>query len=220
MALLQRFIAACGAITVTLALAACGGDEGAATDTGASSPSATAPSTSPIAPESDTSQVSGEHNDADIAFAQMMIVHHREAIAMADLAADRAASAEVKSLAEAISAAQGPEIETMTGFLRAWDAEVPEGMSTGGMGGMGGTDMGAMPGAMTPEMMDQLMAAQGAEFDRMFLEMMTAHHNGAIEMARTEQAEGQNPQTLELAATIETDQTAEVEQMRQILASL
>jgi uncharacterized protein (DUF305 family) len=64
------------------------------------------------------------------------------------------------------------------------------------------------------------MAGRGAGFDRMFLEMMTAHHNGAIEMARTEQAEGQNPQALELAATIETDQTAEVEEMRQILASL
>ena len=89
-----------------------------------------------------------------------------------------------------------------------------------GMGGMGGMDMAALPGAMTPEMMDQLMAAQAAEFDRMFLEMMTAHHNGAIEMARTEQAEGQNPQALELAATIETDQTAEVDEMRRILASL
>jgi uncharacterized protein (DUF305 family) len=62
------------------------------------------------------------------------------------------------------------------------------------------------------------MAAQAA-FDRMFLEMMTAPHNGAIEMARTEQAEGQNPLALERAATIETDQTAEVEPMRQILAS-
>ena len=73
---------------------------------------------------------------------------------------------------------------------------------------------------MTPEMMDQLMAAQGAAFDRMFLEMMTTHHNGAIEMARTEQAEGPNPQALELAATIETDQSGEIEEIRQILASL
>ena len=220
MALPQRFTAACGAITLTLALAACGDDEGAATDTGASSPSATAPSASPIAPESDTGEVSEEHNDADIAFTQMMIVHHREAIAMAGLAPDRAESAEVKSLAEAISPAQGPEIETMAGFLRARDTEVPEGTSTDVMEGMGGMDMSAMPGAMTPEMMDQLMASRGAEFDRIFLEMMAAHHNSAIEMARTEQAEGQNPKALELAGTIETDQTAEVEQMRQILASL
>ena len=150
----------------------------------------------------------------------MMIVHHREAIEMADLAADHAASAEVKSLGEAISAAQGPEIETMTEFWQAWDAEVLVGMSMEGMGGMSGMDMGAMRGAMTPEMMDQLMAARGTAFDRMFLEMMTAHHNGAIEMARTEQAEGQNLQALELAAIIETDQSGEVEEMRQILASL
>jgi uncharacterized protein (DUF305 family) len=220
MALSQRFTAACGALTLTLVLAACGGDDTAATDTGtnASSPPAAASS----ATAAGTGEVSQAHNDADIAFAQMMIVHHRQAIAMADLAADRAQSAEVKSLAEAISAAQGPEIETMTGFLQVWDAQVPEGTSADGMGRMdhGGMDMGAMPGAMTPEMMDQLMAAQGAAFDRMFLEMMTAHHNGAIEMARIEQADGQNPQALELAATIEAGQTVEVEEMRQILASL
>ena len=207
--------------TLTLALAACGGDGGTATDTGTSSPSAAASS----ATAAGAGEVSEEHNDADVAFTQMMIVHHREAIAMADLAADRAESAQVKSLAEAISAAQGPEIETMTTWLQAWDAEVPEGTSLDGMGSMDGMDhdgmdMGAMPGAMTPEMMDQLMAAQGAEFDRMFLEMMTAHHNGAIEMARTEQAGGQNRQALELAATIEADQTDEVEQMRQILVAL
>ena len=225
MAVPNRVTAAFGAITLTLVLAACGSDEGAATDAGAGSSSAAAPSASPSA--SGGVEVSAEHNDADISFAQTMIVHHREAIAMADLAGDRAASEEVKGLAAAISAAQGPEIETMTAFLQAWDAEVPEGMSmegmsTEGMGGMdhGGSDMGAMPGAMTPEMMDQLMAAQGAAFDRMFLEMMTAHHNGAIEMARTEQADGQNPQALELAATIEADQTAEIDQMRQILAAL
>ena len=210
--------AAVAMITLSLVLAACGSND--TTATGAGSPSAAAPSESASATSPGAGAVSEEHNDADIAFTQMMIVHHRQAVSMADLAVDRAESAEVKSLAEAISAAQGPEIETMTGLLRAWDAEVPEGMSMEGMGGMGGMDMGAMPGAMTPEMMDQLMAAQGAAFDRMFLEMMTAHHNGAIEMARTEQAEGQNPQALELAATIETDQSGEIEEMRQILASL
>jgi len=220
MVLSHRFTAACGAITLTLALAACGSNEGAATDTGAASPSATAPGETPAASSPGVGEVGVEHNDADISFAQTMIVHHREAIAMADLAADRAVSEDVKLLAEQIYVAQGPEIETMTGFLQAWDAAVPEGMSTEGMGGTGAMDMGAMPGAMTPEMMGQLTAAQGAEFDRMFLEMMTAHHNGAIEMARTEQAEGQNPQALDLAATIGSDQTAEVEQMRQILASL
>ena len=211
MTLTQRFTAACGAITLILALAACGDNEGATTDAG--STSTTAPSTAPSA--SGAAEVSAEHNDADVAFAQTMIVHHRQAIDMADLAADRAANEEVKLLAEQISAAQGPEIQMMTGFLHAWDAEVPQGMQLGGMGGMGG-----MPGAMTPEQMGQLMASQGAGFDRMFLEMMTAHHSGAVEMARAEQAEGQNPQTLELAATIETDQTAEIEEMRQILASL
>ena len=155
-------------------------------------------------------------NDADVAFAQGMIPHHRQAVEMAQLAPDRASSPEVKELAENIESAQEPEIETMTNWLEAWGEDVPAEDE-----GMAGMDHGGetMPGEMTEEEMTELEAASGAEFDQMFLTMMIQHHEGAIEMAKTEQSEGENPDALELAKQIETDQTAEIQTIEELLES-
>ena len=100
-----------GLLAVSLVLTACGGSNAAA-------PANPAPSVSSSAP------ATAQHNAADVAFAQSMIPHHRDAVAMADLAADRAQDPEVKALAEQIQAAQQPEIDQLTGFLSAWGAEV------------------------------------------------------------------------------------------------
>lgn len=100
----------------------------------------------------------------------------------------------------------------MTGFLTAWGQNVT---GDGDMEGMAG-----MPGMMDPQQMQQLGQAQGVNFDRMFLQMMIEHHNGAIEMARAEQANGQNPQAIALAQKIEADQSREVQRMGQLLQSL
>lgn len=152
-------------------------------------------------------------NEADVAFAQGMIPHHQQAIEMARLAADRAASPEVKALATDIEAAQGPEIALMTGWLQLWGAAVPEdtaGMEHPGM---------EVPGMMSQADMQALEQASGAEFDRMFLDMMIRHHEGALEMARTEQADGQNADALALARQIETTQAVEIDAMRELLGS-
>ncbi|GGL41419.1 DUF305 domain-containing protein [Planomonospora parontospora] len=164
------------------------------------------------APAATTSaQPSASFNDADVMFAQMMIPHHEQAVEMAKLAATRASDAEVKELAAKIQAAQDPEMVTMTAWLTAWGkATMPE----DGHGGHG------MPGMMTEEDMVKLQDAKGKQFDRMFCELMIAHHEGAIEMAKTEQAQGANPEAKELAKTIETAQQAEIEQMRTILDRL
>jgi len=154
-------------------------------------------------------------NDADVTFAQDMIPHHQQAVVMAEMAADQADSEEVRQLAADIQAAQGPEIDTMSGWLESWGEDVPEDMS----GMDAGMAMGDMPGMMTTEQMDELMSASGAAFDQMFLTMMIAHHEGAIEMARTEQAEGENPDAVDLAAQIEAQQTAEIATMRGLLGS-
>jgi uncharacterized protein (DUF305 family) len=156
-----------------------------------------------------SAQPSATFNDADVMFAQMMIPHHEQAVEMADLAATRAADPEVKELATKIKAAQDPEIETMKGWLTEWGKPAPE-------AGMGHD----MPGVMSAEEMAKLEAAKGKEFDRLFAEQMIAHHNGAIEMTRTEQTSGSNPEAKELAKTIETTQQAEVEQLRKILDRL
>lgn len=161
-------------------------------------------------------QTQEKFNDADVAFAQGMIPHHRQAVEMADLAAERAGSAEVKDLAAGISAAQGPEIKTMTDWLAAWGEDVPEedmaGMDHGNMSG------GEMSGMMSQDQMNELAAASGASFDQMFLNMMIEHHEGAIEMAAIEQADGENAEALALAKQIEADQSAEIQVMQGLLA--
>lgn len=131
---------------------------------------------------------------------------------MADVAVERAATPEVKALAERIAAAQQPEIDLMAGWLRAWGEDVPD--ATGGHGGMGGDHMA---GGMDPGEMAELMGASGATFDRMFLTMMTVHHEGAIEMARTLLEEGSHPDVQDLARRIIADQQAEIDEMAELL---
>ena len=103
------------------------------------------------------------HNEADTAFAQMMIVHHQGAIEMADLAAQQAQSADVQALAERISAAQGPEIETMSGWLSAWGEDPMPADSD--MAGMDHSGMD-MEGRSQEEVMAELRGLSGADFDR------------------------------------------------------
>ena len=168
---------------------------------------------------SETKSSSGpDFNAADVTFAQSMIPHHAQAIEMAKLAPTRAASAQVKELAAKIEGAQGPEITTMTGWLKDWGKKVPD-TSMNGMDGMEGMDSGAMPGMMTSTDMKKLKDATGADFDRMFLTMMISHHEGAIDMAKTEQTDGKNSDAVSLAKKVETDQAGEITEMRTILSS-
>jgi uncharacterized protein (DUF305 family) len=156
-------------------------------------------------------------NDADVTFAQQMIPHHEQAVEMAELAQDRADSGEVLELAENIEAAQGPEIETLQGWLEEWGEEAP----SGGMdhGDMGHDSDGGMPGMMDEDEMNDLMGTSGADWDRMFLEMMIEHHEGAVEMAQVEVDDGENPDAVALAKKIISDQEAEITQMQQLLGS-
>jgi uncharacterized protein (DUF305 family) len=155
------------------------------------------------------------HNDADVTFAQQMIPHHQQAIEMARLAETRAASQEVKDLAADIEAAQDPEIATMTGWLESWGEDVPD----DSMAGMDHGDMSTedMPGMMSEDDMAELEAASGREFDQMFLTMMIEHHEGAIDMAQTEQSDGEYADAIELAEDIEIAQTEEIQTMQGVL---
>ncbi len=159
----------------------------------------------------------GSHNAADVSFAQDMIPHHQQAIEMTKMVTGRSSTPEVEALARRIQAAQDPEIETMSGWLRSWGEDVP---SSTGMGGHGDHGSMSMPGMMSSEDMNALMAKRGTDFDRTFLEMMTMHHQGAIEMARTEQAEGSHGPAKDLAGRIATDQQAEIDQMAALLTKL
>ncbi|MEV1333125.1 DUF305 domain-containing protein [Micromonospora costi] len=148
------------------------------------------------------------HNSMDEWFVRMMIPHHTQALDMAALAPDRAADPAVRAIADRIRASQGPEI----GLMRAWlqnrglSADVP------------GHDHGTMKGMQSPEAMRQLAAARGADFDRLFVRMMTAHHEGAIEMATNLLTVGADEQLNEFANSVATEQTVEIGRMRELLA--
>ncbi|MFJ2830536.1 DUF305 domain-containing protein [Streptomyces sp. NPDC087263] len=191
-----------------LVLTACSDGAGGGHDMGSmesnSSPTATSTSTA--------SAKAGDHNDADVSFSTEMIQHHRQAIDMAELADSRASSQEVKDLATKIKGAQDPEIRTMSGWLTSWGEAVPDDMS-----GMEHDTSSTMPGMMSSDDMAKLDKASGAEFDTMFLTMMVQHHEGAIEMAKTEQANGTYGPATKLADAVVTAQTAEIEQMKQML---
>jgi len=167
-----------------------------------------------------------EHNDADVAFATDMIQHHAQALVMVDLTMDRDLDPEVQTLAEDIREAQAPEIEIMTGWLTEWDEPIPatvrDHVNSDNPDGhdMGdGDDMGSdMPGMMTGEDMTALEEASDAEFQNMWLEMMVEHHEGAVQVAETAQAEGQYKPAVNLAEDIQKSQEAEIEKMQGLLS--
>ena len=163
-----------------------------------------------------SSSASAAADDADVRFAQHMIPHHQQAVAMAGLAETRASDAEVKKLAGQIKAAQDPEIATMTGWLTAWGKPMTMPSTEHGM------DMGdaSMPGMMSDAEMSALSQATGKEFDKEFLHMMITHHQGAITMAQEEVADGTKPEVIALAKQIITAQEAEIATMKEMLARL
>lgn len=178
-------------VAVTLTLAGCGTG-------GAESPS----------------DASVRHNQQDVTFATDMIPHHLQAVEMARMAQTQASAPAVKTLAEQIQAAQGPEIDTMTQWLKSWGEDVPD-ESMGGMD-MGGTD--SMPGMMSDQVMSDLGAAAGATFDTLWLESMITHHEGAVQMADTEITDGKDPDAIALAQSIKAAQTTEIATMNTLLA--
>ncbi|MCV7512070.1 DUF305 domain-containing protein [Micrococcus luteus] len=223
------------ALASALTLTACGtgaqdenaGAEASATAT-SSAPAATPAATdtaTPSATESATSsatgsaeEVSAEHNDADVMFAQMMIPHHQQAVEMSEmLLAKDDVPAEVAAFAQKVIDAQGPEIKRMNSMLTAWGQDP---VDTDGMDGMEGMDHGGMSGMMSEEDMTALDQAQGTEAARLYLEQMTAHHKGAVDMAKDEAKDGQNPQAVQLAEQVIADQEAEITEMQQMLDKL
>lgn len=161
------------------------------------------------------SEADADFNAADEMFVTMMIPHHQQAIEMADLILGKDGIDErVVALAQQVKDAQGPEIETMQGWLQEWGLPSPD-TSAGGMHGM---DHGG--GMMSEEDMTAMATATGVEATRLFLQGMIEHHNGAITMAEAELDGGQNPDSLKLAQQVIDGQRAEVVTMQEMLNSL
>lgn len=192
----RTVLVAAGLLSTALVLTGCsmqGMDMGSGSAADSSSPS--------------TSKASA-HNDPDVAFATDMTAHHQQAIEMADMLLKKTGvDPKVTALAQDIKNAQGPEISTMTGWLKAW------GQPTS-MPGM------TMNGMMSDSDMKALDSASGADAGKLFLTQMTQHHQGAIDMANEEISTGKYADAVALAKKIVAAQTAEIAKMKDLLASM
>ncbi|MDG3015350.1 DUF305 domain-containing protein [Speluncibacter jeojiensis] len=199
----KSVISIAGVLGAAVVLAACGSGTDSSDHSAMTHPTATA--TASPAPGASAAA----HNEADVMFASMMVPHHQQAIDMTAMVNGRTQNAELIELARKIDAAQGPEIEQMSAWLKQWNAQP---------GAMDHSSMGHGDGMMTPEQIDSLHQLTGPAFDKAWLEMMIEHHQGAVDMARTELAQGQNPDAKKLAQSIIDGQEAEIGQMKQMLA--
>ncbi|WP_416956811.1 DUF305 domain-containing protein [Nocardioides sp. T5] len=201
----RRATAAALFLTLTTAgLAGCGGDDA-----------------SGGTPAAEHTAANGDvHNDADIGFATEMIPHHADALVMVDMTQGRDLSPEFARLTEDIRDAQAPEIEMMADWLTDWGEEVPETSRDHVNSHMGADDgdMGMGDGMeMDPDDLAELRDSGAGMFESMWMRMMIEHHEGAIEMAETEQADGLFPDAIALAESIESSQTAEIELMEELI---
>jgi uncharacterized protein (DUF305 family) len=158
----------------------------------------------------DSEDARGTLSDADIMFLQMMIPHHQQAVDMGTLAVTRASNPQVKALAAQIKAEQAPEIAQMKQWLT--DAGLPTTASADMMHSMGG-------GVLSDAQMTALENASGPAFDKLYLEGMIGHHEGAIAMVSMLKT-SDNPSTTQLGKAIISSQTAQIAQMKALLATL
>jgi uncharacterized protein (DUF305 family) len=158
---------------------------------------------------SSTAAPDANFNDADVMFLQMMYPHHAQAVDMAKLVPTRSQNQQVKDLATAIEKAQAPEMQQMTTLLAGFGKPAPS-----------GTMSHSMPGLMTPQQMTELTGLSGAAFDKMWLQMMVEHHQGAITMANDELKNGTNADAKAMAQAIVTAQQAEITTMNGMLAKM
>jgi uncharacterized protein (DUF305 family) len=150
-----------------------------------------------------------EPNDADVTFIKNMIVHHQSALWMSELAPDRASSKNVKELASRIHDVQGLEIDAMNRWLS--QHSVPTVNPTAPDHGGGHS---SMPGMPTQDQLQQLENARGEAFDTLFLQLMIAHHEGAITMAKEVATTGVDVRVQEIAGDVVVEQTDEIQRMR------
>ncbi|NBC22721.1 MAG: DUF305 domain-containing protein [Gammaproteobacteria bacterium] len=158
------------------------------------------------------------YSPADVRFMQDMIPHHHQAIVMAALVADRTNNPDVLDVAGRIDASQADEIAFMQDWLRERGETVPDPTAHHAMH----TDHD-MAGMASPEDMAALAAADGTEFDRRFLELMVAHHEGAVTMVEElleQPGSAYDPVLFEFTSDVTNDQTAEIERMNGLLVGL
>lgn len=235
---MRRLALATGAALALLGATACtGGDgEGGQESANVIAPGAPGESSSPATADQIAALAEEQgHNEADVTYLVLMIEHHSQALEMTDLAPDRHERDGIERIADRISAAQGPEITAMESWLEenvfGPARENPAHQNFCGLEGDGthhdedsevpacelDVDHGDMPGMASPEDLERLAAAEGDAFDTLFVELMTAHHEGAVTMAEDAMAEGKDQNVLRMANDVIAEQTAEIGRMAQVM---
>ena len=180
---------------------------------------ASAPTSTP--PSSGAARVA----EADVRFMQRMIGHHAQALTMAALVPTRSRRPELRTLAERIDASQREELTLMRRWLESRGQSVPAAdahAGHAGRAGRAGGDHAAMPGMLTPDELARLEQATGPAFDRLFLEGMIRHHEGALTMVQeffATPGAAQDPEIFRLASDVDADQRAEIRRMRELLTT-
>ncbi|MBF6330805.1 DUF305 domain-containing protein [Nocardia transvalensis] len=194
-----RITLAGAGIAAALLVAGCGNDGSDGSANTSSAPMSGMNHGTSTAPRTD-------FNDADVSFLQMMYPHHAQAVDMAKLVPGRSQNQQLITLAANVEKAQAPEMQQIADLLRRFGKPAPSATMHHDMSGM-----------MSQDQMTQLQNSTGPDFDRMWMQMMIQHHQGAIDMSNTELANGTNPDAKALAQSIITAQQAEIQQMQGML---
>jgi uncharacterized protein (DUF305 family) len=179
-------------------------------------PGAPGQPTREITPGEATDPSGVRHTAADVRFMQGMIGHHAQALEMTALLPTRTTRADLRALARRIEASQADEMAMMKEWLTQRGEALPDAHAHHGHGAL-------MPGMLTPDEMQQLRAAQGTAFERLFLEGMIRHHEGALTMVRElfeTAGAGQEPELFAFASDVEADQAMEIRRMRALVKEL
>lgn len=196
---------------------------GCSTSPGASVPGTIQPGTrgevggAPAAPVRPQSGQRG-YTEADVRFLQRMVPHHAQALLMTRLVPDRSRREDIRLLAERIAVSQQDEIAQMQRWLRVRGEEVPS-PDADHEHHVAGGHHASMPGMLTTQELDRLRAASGPEFERLFLDFMIRHHEGALVMVEelfATPGSGQETEIYHIATEVDADQRAEIARMRRM----
>jgi uncharacterized protein (DUF305 family) len=188
------------AAAVVIVLASCSGP-------------ATPERTGPTGPSATHDSRSAEHNAADVAFAEGMIPHHRQAVDMTAMVPSRSTNPDLLVMATHISSDQQAEILTMKGLLAQWG--VPDAPSHENPGNHMGMHIAGMVDGAT---LNKIQSLSGPSFDELWMTSMISHHQGAIAMAQNEIDRGRSPDAIKLAKMIISAQQREIAQMNHLLS--
>jgi uncharacterized protein (DUF305 family) len=207
-------------LSTALVMAACGG--GGAGRGAAPAPASTAELEALYRARTDSARM--RFTEADVHFMTGMIGHHAQALVMSNLVPTHGSSAELRTLAARIINAQRDEIATMQRWLRDRGQTVPQVQISGTHLTVEGAEWAThMPGMLSPQQMDELDAAKGVAFDRLFLTDMIQHHQGAVamvdELFGTDGA-AQGSLTFKIASDIQVDQRTEIARMQRMLEAM